>query len=641
MKGVQFLVDADGKKSAVQIDLRKHSKLWEDIYDRAVAESRQSEPRESLATVIATIKTVLFAVAIVFALSGGWAIAQTDSGKAPAESPPPHESILSVLRNPASSTEARESAAKSLALSGTSAHIGLFKEAVWQPGLSVRTRCELAVKLVEFEAPEGLEFLLVQYDLYRLERRMTSRYTMDPVREALERLDGKPLLVALEQRLQTERDNTMQNNIRTLMDRVRLNHQPLSELQKLAADTDWKRGMYRRYEAIEQLGRRGDRDLIPFLKSLEPWQSDAKTEAKRLEDQNNFILPEQVNAAIAAIEKRHANAASPRSTLSAATQPREIRVFRGHTAPVRRLTVSPNGRLLVSVAYGHRRDSQQSINEWIVWDVGSGNILHREGDPRKQLINQFAVTSAAFLPDSLSIFRVGRDRTIWHAKTGNAVIQFAGKENALSIVNVSLSPDGKHAVGWWPGVGKVALWDVSEGTERMLNVGDARVVQFLPDHRLLLAGGPNGNRLRTFDIEQNALGDFFEGESRTVDQLRVSSDGTLAVAASKLWDLKSQRLRPKSNCGSCACFAPDNHDLLIAGSDGTVSVTHRDTGDVLWNFIAHRDVILDVAYLPDGHHILTTGGGGSPPYAEEPTADYAIRLWHLPKVSSETRSPTP
>ena len=126
-----------------------------------------------------------------------------------------------------------------------------------------------------------------------------------------------------------------------------------------------------------------------------------------------------------------------------------------------------------------------------------------------------------------------------------------------------------------------------------------------------------------------------------MDQLRVSSDGTLAVAASKLWDLKSQRLRPKSNCGSCACFAPDNHDLLIAGSDGTVSVTHRDTGDVLWNFIAHRDVILDVAYLPDGQHILTTGGGGSPPYAEEPTADYAIRLWHLPKVSSETRSPTP
>ncbi len=51
MKGVQFVVDDDGNKTAVVINLKQHSELWEDFYDSAVAERRKGEPRESLETV--------------------------------------------------------------------------------------------------------------------------------------------------------------------------------------------------------------------------------------------------------------------------------------------------------------------------------------------------------------------------------------------------------------------------------------------------------------------------------------------------------------------------------------------------------------------------------------------------------------
>jgi len=51
VKGIQFLVDDSGRKTAVQIDLRKQGRLWEDFYDRALAKQRASEPRESLETV--------------------------------------------------------------------------------------------------------------------------------------------------------------------------------------------------------------------------------------------------------------------------------------------------------------------------------------------------------------------------------------------------------------------------------------------------------------------------------------------------------------------------------------------------------------------------------------------------------------
>ena len=45
MKGVQFLSDARGRKTAVLLDLRRHRRIWEDVYDAMVAEGRKSEPR--------------------------------------------------------------------------------------------------------------------------------------------------------------------------------------------------------------------------------------------------------------------------------------------------------------------------------------------------------------------------------------------------------------------------------------------------------------------------------------------------------------------------------------------------------------------------------------------------------------------
>ena len=51
MRGVEYLVNDRGERRAVVIDLTKQGGLWEDFYDRAVAESRRDAPRESLATV--------------------------------------------------------------------------------------------------------------------------------------------------------------------------------------------------------------------------------------------------------------------------------------------------------------------------------------------------------------------------------------------------------------------------------------------------------------------------------------------------------------------------------------------------------------------------------------------------------------
>jgi predicted metal-dependent hydrolase len=48
LKGIHFVVDKSGEKTAVQIDLKKYGNLWEDFYDTLIAVSRTDESRQTL-----------------------------------------------------------------------------------------------------------------------------------------------------------------------------------------------------------------------------------------------------------------------------------------------------------------------------------------------------------------------------------------------------------------------------------------------------------------------------------------------------------------------------------------------------------------------------------------------------------------
>jgi hypothetical protein len=56
IRGVRFLFDERGEKTAVMIDLRQGSGLWEDILDVATARSREREPSESWTAIRARLE---------------------------------------------------------------------------------------------------------------------------------------------------------------------------------------------------------------------------------------------------------------------------------------------------------------------------------------------------------------------------------------------------------------------------------------------------------------------------------------------------------------------------------------------------------------------------------------------------------
>jgi hypothetical protein len=55
MNGIQFVTDEKGRKVAVQIDLKKHRELWEEIEDVLVSQSRRHEKRIPLEKIKASL----------------------------------------------------------------------------------------------------------------------------------------------------------------------------------------------------------------------------------------------------------------------------------------------------------------------------------------------------------------------------------------------------------------------------------------------------------------------------------------------------------------------------------------------------------------------------------------------------------
>jgi hypothetical protein len=51
LKGVKFVVDENGRRTGVFIDLVRNPGLWEDVFDQALIRRRAKEPRIALSAV--------------------------------------------------------------------------------------------------------------------------------------------------------------------------------------------------------------------------------------------------------------------------------------------------------------------------------------------------------------------------------------------------------------------------------------------------------------------------------------------------------------------------------------------------------------------------------------------------------------
>jgi hypothetical protein len=192
----------------------------------------------------------------------------------------------------------RSVCASYLARNATADHVALMQEIMGDEAVSSHSRWEAAYSLWRLSEPTGGQFLLQQYDLYRVEARTRSIQHLAGARTKLATIyDGK-IIEELLERIPAEPDQRLKNNIQTLVNRMRMNNEPIDRLKECAADASWKNAS-KRYEAIEVLGQKATPELVPFLESLAPFTGD------NVPPLQEHVFHEEVSAAIGHIRRSH------------------------------------------------------------------------------------------------------------------------------------------------------------------------------------------------------------------------------------------------------------------------------------------------------------------------------------------------
>jgi WD40 repeat protein/tRNA A-37 threonylcarbamoyl transferase component Bud32 len=265
--------------------------------------------------------------------------------------------------------------------------------------------------------------------------------------------------------------------------------------------------------------------------------------------------------------------------------------FRGHTAAVLSLALSPDGSMVASGAGSFDHPGSDDEAELILWNAANGEVVRRLTGLKG------AVRGLAFSLD--------------------------GK--TLASANEFVSPErGGHLTLWEVATGQV-LWDEPESETSTL------CLAFSPDSRTIAAGsGAFNDRAVTghVTLRDAAKGkELFRlrGQPGGVSSIAFSGpDGKMLAAAGfgliELWDLGSRDkpvhvLRAHESFVYDVTFSPDGRRLASGGYDGTIKLWDTATGKFALPLYGHTSKVVGLAFSPDGKTLASA------------SEDMSVRLW--------------
>ncbi|MCD4738844.1 MAG: hypothetical protein K8R89_06255 [Anaerolineae bacterium] len=240
----------------------------------------------------------------------------------------------------------------------------------------------------------------------------------------------------------------------------------------------------------------------------------------------------------------------------------QVLTLTGHTAPVKAIAFSPDGKLIVSGS------SDKTIR---LWDVESG-------EPEFTLIGHTSdVTSLAFSSDGQYLISGSRDRTvrIWHVDTAtpHLISVLTGPGNL--VLAVTFSPDDQFITAG-AGDQTVRTWNYDYPRQLGLSTlpghaGRIRAVTYSPDGKFLASAGG-------------------EGKVTIWSLVAGTPIHTLHVPGGKIWDL---------------AYSPDGQTLITCSSDDSARVWDASTGKWITVLRGHKSDVERARFTPDGRYLLT------------------------------------
>ena len=291
---------------------------------------------------------------------------------------------------------------------------------------------------------------------------------------------------------------------------------------------------------------------------------------------------------------------------------RQVREYDGHTAWVRSLAFSPDGKILAS----------GSLDCTIrLWNVETGQCLqiltgHTSG-----------VQSVAFSNDGTTLASGSNDKTIrlWNLQTRECLLVLSGHTN--NIIFVTFHPNRQTLITASRD-DTVRLWDIQTGTclQRFnIQINWELAIALSHDGQILVTGS-NGNAVKFWDISTGVCIKTLSDYHSFVWSVAFSKDGKTVVTGSedntvKIWDTQTgeclQTWTEHHHRVWLVDLHPNNQTLLSISEDQTIKLWDILSRRCLKTLKGYSNLILSLAFSPDSQILASS------------SQDHKIRLWDI------------